>query len=149
MTEKTEWIGEEFAPVFYRAMAAWYEGGQKGDSPTMRWCIKFMGIPSLGSVDNGLPSFEETSVYIWKPAQKRMVTINWRELVAPESVMPPEGTLVWVLGYESEVVQYFDFTAPYDIKLAHDCIRDGRIFLAQKDCKAMSDWLTQCRLGQT
>jgi hypothetical protein len=146
MTEKT-YTGAEFAPVFYRAMAEWHEGGCVGGDPRERWeANQPMAGTWAGSIDT--PSFNVCNTYRWKPKQKRLVTIGYRDkfgtliaktLVAPKTVAPDVGVRVHFLESLSE---------PWtDNEFQKEWMRRGKMFLTSEDRDAMADWLAVCRNG--
>ena len=67
---KTEWQGKDFAPVFYRAMAEWHEGGEVGPDPKANWeTATSTGAWSKNASDL-LPKYFSQLRYRWTPSTK-------------------------------------------------------------------------------
>jgi hypothetical protein len=150
MTEKT-YTGKEFASVFYRAMVEWYEGECEGDDPRCLWeANQPVAGTWAGSIDT--PSFNVRNTYRWKPKQKRMVTIGWysvdgnwisKTLVAPETVTPGVGTIIYLIYSDGSVALTSWTGEPYMLAM----LKVGTVFLTCEDAQAMADWLAVCRNG--
>ena len=65
-----------------------------------------------------------------------------RALVAPETVSPPLGTEVYIIGLNSVFPDLWGAPA-----CRYEWLAEGRVFLAEDDAQAMSNWLTVCRTG--
>ena len=65
MTEQT-WQGKAFAPVFYRAMAEWHEGGEVGPDPKANWEFTSLGSCWLSNGIAAYPGFVSDVAYRWK-----------------------------------------------------------------------------------
>jgi hypothetical protein len=151
MTEKT-YTGKEFAPVFYNAMVAWYDGGCVGANPTTLWECKDI-TPLAGMIEDNtwdsrptMPTFVSAYQYRWKPKPKRMVTIGYpnksklwieKTLVAPEAVAPK---IYFKLGCDSKM-EWVENTQHRKL------LQDGEVFLTREDAQAMFEWLAACRKG--
>jgi hypothetical protein len=150
------YVGEEFAPVFYRAMAEWHDGGCVGANPTMLWECKDI-TPLAGMLEDNawdsrrtMPTFVSAYQYRWKPNPKRMVTIGYQNksgmwiektLVAPETIAPENNVDYWTLFSLSHAYRWEGIPAEFT------WLKDGRVFLAHEDAQAMVDWLAVCCNG--
>ena len=128
--------------ALYRAMADMLDGGREVQ-------MLYAGQDDWRRATN----VTTYCAYRLKPVEKRTVTIgyknsagvvDWKTLVAPEVECPATGSTVWLLGNDHVPLKGFQH---------NDCteqwLKDGALFLTLEDSKAMSDWLTKCRLGQT
>lgn len=151
----TEFTGQKFASVFYRAMADWYDGGKVGLDPRDN-CEICSGsyVWTTCITTQQTPAFIGDMLYRFKPTPKRMVTIgyanvdggagvnngsNWKTLVAPETVAPAEGKEYFA---EGRAHTWYN----NDIGCKQD-LRSGRVFLCCEDSNDMEDFLTLCRNG--
>ena len=152
----TEFTGQKFVPVFYRALADWHEGGKVGLDPRDNWEIrsKLDHVWMTCITKQKTPAFFDHMIYRLKPLPKRRVAIgyanvdgeagvnngsNWKTLVAPETVAPAEGKEYFAKG---RVHTWYN----NDIGCKQD-LRSGRVFLCCEDSNDMEDFLTLCRNG--
>jgi hypothetical protein len=146
------YTGKEFAPVFYRAMAAWHEGGCVGVDPHYEWEYTCSGDSNwrLNKKADAAPSCFCGS-YRWKPKPKKTVTIGYQNksglwiektLAAPETVEPKKYSTYYLLTLSGVATQTYD-----DTSIDQEWWSNGRIFLAHEDAQAMADWLTVCCNG--
>jgi hypothetical protein len=144
------YTGKEFAPVFYRAMAEWYEGGCVGTDPTVLWEYKeFLSGEFQAWIYTMNPTFNAPE-YRWKPKPKKTVTIGYQNksglwiektLVAPETIAPENNVDYWTVFSLTHAYRWEGIPAEFT------WLKDGRVFLAHEDAQAMVDWLTVCCNG--
>jgi hypothetical protein len=144
-----EYTGAEFAPVFYRALADWFESGCNGPDPRKNIEVcRYENYWATGE-SRQVDCMEETFRYRWKPVPKRTVKISYqdkfgkehqKELVAPEVEAPPKGSLYFHYGRDTAL--------PW-AGGGIDCkwLEAGEIFLTREDAQAMAEWLAVCRRG--
>lgn len=143
----TEYTGEEFELPYAAAVVAWLKSGKVGPNPVALYQYVHIGDahPAWRSPSGSEPLFGCNYIYRWKPAPKRMVTINGRELVAPETFAPAYSSSYHSMNYGVSPCHW----NWQDTSSDKSNLKLGNVFLTLEDAQAMADWLTKCRRGQT
>jgi hypothetical protein len=138
---------KEFEIEFYAAMSAWVSGGKQGPDPRGDWQYRPVGVEDDWWNTNGTgnvatnPSFNCDNEYRWRP-NKRTVTINGVELVAPEIEAPSIGSIYHV----EDTLNVLSLTWA-GVGWDKSVLARGRVFLTKEDAQAMADAQRRQRLG--
>ena len=87
---------EKFKIAFTAAMLRWYEGGEDGPDPRCEWEYSDAEGGWKQNYRPETPYFTKSMSYRWKQPEKRTVTIDGVELVAPEVGAPAHGAEYYV-----------------------------------------------------
>jgi len=134
---------QEFKIAFTKAMLTWYEGAEVGTDPRGEWEYSFCGYMWRTTPgDAAIPTFNSEATYRWKQPNKRTITIDGVELVAPELAAFEVGTYVYVMTLASAESHIWGSPC-----CNYDWLAMGLIFLTREDAQAMSDAQRKQRMG--
>ena len=133
---------QQFKIAFTKAMLEWYENGEVGPDPRYEW--EYCGASGewRQNYRTEKPYFTKSMSYRWKQPNKRTITIDGVELVAPELAAFEVGTYVYVMTLASAESHIWGSPC-----CNYDWLAMGLIFLTREDAQAMSDAQRKQRMG--
>ena len=134
---------QQFKIVFTKAMLEWYENGEVGPDPRYEW--EYCGASGewRQNYRTEKPYFTKSMSYRWKQPNKRTITIDGVELVAPEVDKPEVSKNYFVESSNGAIQDVLWRNASFDL----EALKNGKVFLTREDCQAMADAQRKQRRG--